>query len=288
MSSTYRRGAVLILVTATLWSTAGLLVGAVTVDAWSILFWRSAFAFGFLLVYLALTDRRPIWLSLRYLGWPGLVAAVCFAVSMICFILALSLTTVATVMVLAGCSPFMAAIAAWALMGERMSVVTLASVLLALGGVVVMVAGLDARSDLIGILLAAAMTVGFAGVIVLARRYRALSMTPAMCLAAALTALVSLIMAPTIAVTGPELGLLAVFGIGQMGIALVTFTAGARLIPAADVGLLSMLELVLAPFWTWLAYSETVDTPTLIGGAIVIAAIVLQTLWQRRTEVQTA
>ena len=79
------------------------------------------------------------------------------------------------------------------------------------------------------------------------------------------------------AIGTPWVGWLAALGIGQIGLGFVLLTFGARLIPAAQVGLITLLEVVLGPLWVWLALDETPSTLTLIGGSIVIAAIMLQT-----------
>ena len=70
---------------------------------------------------------------------------------------------------------------------------------------------------------------------------------------------------------------LALLGIGQVGLGLALLTVGARLIPAAQVGLITLLEVVLGPVWVWLALNEQPSTATLVGGVIVIIAIVIQT-----------
>jgi drug/metabolite transporter (DMT)-like permease len=83
-------------------------------------------------------------------------------------------------------------------------------------------------------------------------------------------------------VPAPDMVLLAVFGVFQMGLALIMFTTGIRLIPSADAGLISVLEAVLAPVWVWLVFREDPGTMTLIGGAVVIAAVTWAATAERR------
>jgi drug/metabolite transporter (DMT)-like permease len=78
-------------------------------------------------------------------------------------------------------------------------------------------------------------------------------------------------------ITGGDVVWLALLGIGQIGLGFVLLTVGARLIPAAQVGLITLLEVVLGPLWVWLALDERPSTLTLAGGAIVIIAIIIQT-----------
>jgi drug/metabolite transporter (DMT)-like permease len=73
-----------------------------------------------------------------------------------------------------------------------------------------------------------------------------------------------------------DLALLAGLGIGQIGLGLIFLTIGARLIPAAEVALITLLEIVLGPIWVWIALSEQPAAATLVGGAIVLAAVVIE------------
>jgi drug/metabolite transporter (DMT)-like permease len=120
------------------------------------------------------------------------------------------------------------------------------------------------------------MTLSFAIAIVITRRHRHVSMAPATCLAQLLLLLVFASFADPGEVGGRDLGLLMLLGGVQMGIGLALFTIGARLIPAAEVALITLLEVVLGPLWVWLFLSEEAGAATLVGGAIVIVAVALQ------------
>ena len=102
-----------------------------------------------------------------------------------------------------------------------------------------------------------------------------------MCLATALTCLVTLPFAE-LAVAPGDLALLALFGVGQMGLGLVMFTAGVRLIPAADAGLITVLEVILAPIWVWLAFGENPGVRAMLGGVIVLGAVIAHTLVEKQ------
>jgi drug/metabolite transporter (DMT)-like permease len=102
-------------------------------------------------------------------------------------------------------------------------------------------------------------------------------MAPATCLSQAILVVAFLPFASPGEISGDDLAWLAALGIGQIGLGFALLTVGARLIPAAQVGLITLLEVVLGPLWVWLALDERPGTLTLVGGTIVIAAIVLQT-----------
>ena len=113
--------------------------------------------------------------------------------------------------------------------------------------------------------------------IVITRWRHDVSMAPATCLSQAILVAVFLPLADPSQIGGDDVGWLAALGIGQIGLGFALFTVGARLIPAARVGLITLLEVVLGPLWVWLALDERPGTLTLVGGAIVIVAILIHT-----------
>ena len=146
---------------------------------------------------------------------------------------------------------------------------------IAVGGVGLMVGGPGAAPGL-GVALSVVMTLAFALALVITRHRRDISMAPAICLSQVLV----------LAVAGPfshpgtigihDLSLIVLLGVGQMGLGLAFLTIGARLIPAAEVALITLLEVVLGPLWVWIALSERPSTATLAGGVVVIVAVVVQ------------
>ena len=147
------------------------------------------------------------------------------------------------------------------------------AIALALFGVGIMVSDSAASGRMLGDLLSVVLAVCLATTIVIARRYPNLHMVEATCAACLFTALVAAPLASPMEVSPNDLMLLAVFGICQMGLGLVMFSAGVQLIPAAEAGLVSVLETVLAPVWVWLAVGEVPGLLALIGGSIVMIAV---------------
>ena len=273
----YRRGALLVGGAALAWSTAGLLVRWAATDPWTTLFWRAAFASVGLLAWLRVAAPGRMLPAFRGLGPIGLLLALCLAASMIAFINALALTKVASVMVFQAVSPLLAALLAWAWLHEALTRRTLFAIMAAFLGVVVMVSGDLGGGGLAGDAMGVVMAVTSALTIVLVRLDRRVSMAAATFAAMALTAAVALPMA-RIALPLGDYARLALFGIGQMAFALVLFTTGVRLMPAADAGLITLLECVLAPLWVWLAFAETPDARTIAGGAVVLAAVAMSAM----------
>jgi drug/metabolite transporter (DMT)-like permease len=114
----------------------------------------------------------------------------------------------------------------------------------------------------------------FAAATVVVRWHRAVPMPAAAALAAALAAIVALGRGAPAPVTRRDLALLALFGVGQLASGLLLFTAGARLILVAEASLLAVLESVLGPVWVWLAVGERPGVFSLIGGAVILSALV--------------
>jgi drug/metabolite transporter (DMT)-like permease len=277
----YRRGALLVAGSALAWSSAGIITRLTTTDNWTTLFWRSVFSSLFLVIYVGLRDGRAAIPQFRALGLPGLGIAVSFGASMTCFIIALKTTAVANVLIFQAAAPFVAAVLAWLWLKERISYRSALAILATVAGIVVMVSDSVEKGRVLGDILSALMGISFALMIVVARRHRDVSMTAATCLATTLTALVALPLASLTPSPG-DLGLLAVFGVGQMGIGLVMFTAGVRLLPATDAGLITVIEVILAPLWVWLAFGEDPGPRALIGGAIVLVAVIAHTIFEKR------
>ncbi len=277
----YRRGALLVGGAALAWSTAGLLVRWTATDPWTTLFWRAMFASPALLVWLRIAAPGQMLPAFRGLGSVGLLLALCLAASMTAFINALALTTVASVMVLQALSPLIAALLAWAWLGERLAQRTRFAILAAFAGVVVMVSGDLGAGGLAGDAIGLGMAAASALTIVLARLDRRVSMAAATFAGMAMTAAVALPMTRWALPPG-DYALLALFGIGQMAFALVLFTTGVRLMPAADAGVITLLECVLAPLWVWRAFAEAPEARTIAGGAVVLAAVVVAGLRGRQ------
>jgi drug/metabolite transporter (DMT)-like permease len=272
--SSHRRGQILVGLAAVAWSTAGLFQRELDLDVATQLAGRAAFAFVALLVYVRISQGPGVQNAFRSIGWPGIGVAVCMATASGCFIVALNHTTVAHVLFTQAISPLLAAVLGWIVLRERVSHRVLAAMAIALAGVALMVGG-PGGADAVGDGVALVMSLSFAIAIVITRRSSHVSMAPATCLAQLLLVVVAMPFAHPGAITGHDLVYLVALGGFQMGLGLALFTAGARLIAAAEVALITLLEVVLGPLWVWLAFTETPDRATLLGGAVVLLAVLV-------------
>jgi len=273
-----RRGALLVACAAVCWSSGGLIARLVTTSPWTTSLWRSLFASLFLVVVLWIARRRSILAQWRDGGRPVVAVAVCMALASTCFLFSLAHTSVANTLILISTGPYVAGLLGWLWLGERVAPRTWLTMGVALAGAVIMVSDSYSRGTIVGDLLALVMATSFAIATVLVRRYPETPMAPASALATTLTALVALPFSEPLE-TGPrDLALLALFGVGNYGTGFLLFMAGARSIPAAQSALVGMLETVLGPLWVWLVLNERPGAATLTGGALILAALLVNTL----------
>jgi len=271
-----RRGQICVALAAVAWSSAGVLQRQLTLDTATQVFGRAAFAAVALLALVAVVERGGVLPAFRSIGVAGIAAAVAIAISSASFIAALNHTSVARVLFLLAVAPVLAALLARVTLGEPITRRTVMAMTLALAGVALML-GAPGEGSLAGDGLAFLAALSFAVMVVITRWRRDVSMTPATCLSQAILVAAFLPLASPGAIGGADMAWLAALGIGQIGLGLGLLTIGARLIPAAQVGLITLLEVVLGPLWVWLALDERPSTLTLAGGAIVIAGIAFQT-----------
>ena len=278
-------GALLVAASAVIWSTGGLIIRlAGDVDSWTVIFWRSASATAFLLAFMALRDGRAMPGLFRAMGRAGLAVGACFACASISLVVALSLTSVAKTLLIMSAAPAFAAVLGRVFLAEPVRPATWATIAAVAVGVAIMVSDAEAEGAFLGNLFALAIAVSYAGAIVITRRHREVRMTPAVCTGTAIAMVVSAPLAAPLSAGPQDLGLLIAFGAGQLGLGLALFSAGARLIPAAQTALIGMIEPILGPLWVWAFLAEQPTLAAMAGGALVLASVTANTLRDLRHE----
>lgn len=259
------------------WSLGGILVRLVDADAWTIVFWRSLTLAVVLGAYLGVRHGRRAGETFRAMGPAGVLSGLLIAASFVCFILAITHTTVANALVIMSAAPLVSAVLGRTVLGERVRPQTVAAMLAGVAGIAVMVWGAGrpgaAPASVLGSLFALGVALSFGANIVVLRAARAVDMLPAMCLGGAFAALAALAFAAPAAVSAPDLGVLVLMGTVQLALGLFLFLRGTPHLTAGEVGLLTLLETVLAPIWVWVGVGEVPAATTLAGGAIVVAAL---------------
>ncbi|MCB1742013.1 MAG: DMT family transporter [Gammaproteobacteria bacterium] len=271
-------GRVLVLLAGVFLSFGGLLVRLVEqADAWQFLFYRSISVAVLVVIAMQLLGQRFDH-ALRSAGRDAVIAGACLSVAFAGFILAVNLTTVANTLFMLSTAPFWAAILARLLLGERVRAAAWLCMSVAMLGVIVMVEDGLGSDDLRGQLIALLAAMGFAGFSVALRRGRHVDMRPGVCLAGLFAALVAaavcLVGGAGLAVSWLDFGIAVGYGVVSLGAGLGLYTIGSRVVPAAELTLLSLSEVVLGPVWVWLLLGETPSGATLVGGALVLLAVV--------------
>ena len=270
----HRRAVFLVILSSLVLSLNGLIFRHVDeASAWQVIFYRSA-ALAVAMFCLFVVRHRRRWLpELRRAGRTALLTGPMLGVAGVCFILSLSLTTVANTLFTLSSVPLFAAVLAWLILGETVRPATWAAIGVAMAGIAVMVFDGFGSGTLAGNVLALVTAVLFAGFVVALRRGRNIDMLPAVCVAALVSAAIGGVMADGLAPPLRDILLCLAWGAGLSCFAHGIFTYASRFVPAAELTLLSLFEMVIGPFWVWLVFGETPTGLTLAGGAVVVGAI---------------
>lgn len=272
-----KTGALMVFGSAFFWSFGGAIARYLAMpDAWAVIFWRCLFASVFLLIFMLMRDGGRGTLALfRQMGWPGGLVATSFTIATTCFIVAINYTTVANVVLIQAGVPLIAALMSWIFYRERIRPFTWAAIMTVIAGVAIMMSqSLTSAISPVGDALALMIALVFAATTVLTRRHPHVRMTPAACVGGFVAALIASTQAITLAVTPAELGILYVFGVFNLGLGMVLFVSGARLIPSALAALLGTAETMLGPVWVAIFDGEIPDIRAIIGGTLILSALI--------------
>jgi len=272
-------GLLLLLAGAAADSTSGLFTRLLTTDGFTTASGRGLAAFAFLFVLLAVRDGRGTLRALAGVGVWGAVLVALNSVGMVLNILSLSLTSVANFFMIFATAPFVAALGAWLLLGERVERATLLAAIAGFIGIAVMMFAGARSGAVLGDLLALVCVFLYAAVVLVLRRCQSVDILPTITLTVLASGLLALPLADFSMVQPQDIALLAVFGALQLAIGnLLIFTAATR-IPAAQSGLLGILNAGFAPFWVFLFLQEVPPPATLLGGAIILGAAIAHLVW---------
>jgi drug/metabolite transporter (DMT)-like permease len=283
--SQHRLGIALVVAAAVAWSTAPFFTRLLPYDSWTILFWRGVFGGGLIAVIMVVLQGRAGLRSLIGMGKSGWLVTSYSTLGMIAFIPALQLTSVSNVAIIIATGPFLAAALAWIWLREVPRSRTMLASAVALCGVAIIVGNARMGSDIIGIALACFMALAIAAMTVMVRRHKDTSMVAAAAMSNFLGSVVSIPFAHGLtSVTGMDLFILAMFGFFQVALGLTLFFLGSRLLPSSQAALISTLETPLMPFWVWLAFGEVPALRVLLGGALVMGAVIADIIGDRREQ----
>ncbi len=256
------------------WSIGGVIIRSVDTDPWDIVFWRATGHVLCFPVALWWLWGRSALVDLRAVGKPALAVAFFMACTLIFHVLAMTRTTVANVLILQSMSPLLVAVLAWLFLDERLRASGWFILAIAFAGLALVIGGSLGGGDMTGDLFALVVAVCSAAHVTIIRRHRARNLAAVTLPAAILAAGVSLFFAQPLAVSLADIGLLILLGGVQMSLGLTCFILALRHLPAAEVTLIALLEPILGPIWVWLVIGEQPAATTIVGGVIVLGALV--------------
>lgn len=280
---TYATGVVLVVVAATLWSAMGLAIRQIDeAGTEAILFWRSAGMVPVLLAFVAWNSGgRPLE-RMRKVGLAGVIGGIGLVFAFAGAIFAIQSTTVANAVFLFSASPFLTAILGWVLLREPVRGATWIAIMIAGVGMFIMVREGLAAGALLGNVAALLSALGFAAFTITLRWGKMEDMMPAVILGGlfsmAAAALMLVSQGETFAVPLGDAVISMGMGAVLLACGMALYTIGSRVIPAADLTLLSMVEVLLAPIWVWLFLDETATAATFVGGGILMLAVAFNAL----------
>jgi len=283
VQSQHRAGIALVAAAAVAWSTAPFFTRLLSIDSWSILFWRGLFGGSFIALFVMLAQGRHGARSLIRLGTGGVLVACLSTLAMLAFIPALQMTSTANVAIVIAAQPFTTAALGWLWLREVPSTATMLASLVGFGGIAITVSGAVTAADYRAIGLAIFMMLAFAAMTVAIRRHKDTPMVAAAAVSNVLGAAVSIPFAHNLfEVSSRQVGTLAMFGLFQVALGLTFFSLGVRLLPSGRASLIATLETPLMPFWVWLAFAEVPSGRALGGGALVMMAVIADILGNDR------
>ena len=270
----------------TLWSIAGVVTRHLSPELQSagrfeITFWRSFFAAIFVAGYL--TWRKDLVAALHRAGSAGLISGAMWAIMFITFMLALTLTSTANTLIVLAIAPLVTALLARAVLRTAIAPRTWAAIVIAMAGIGAMFVenfSVSSAASVAGMLIAFGAPLASAvNIVLLKKRGAAVDLIPAVLIGAALSAALMLPFSFPLIAQPRDIMLLAVLGFFQLGLPCTLLVIAARHLSATEVALLALIEVVLGPLWAWLGAGEAPSTTAIAGGAMVLAALVLNELW---------
>ncbi|SFV32848.1 DMT family transporter [Hyphomicrobium facile] len=266
-------GVALVVASAICWSTAGLFVRVANLDSATLLFWSSFSACLSLLIICAVRIRRELIRQISMIGMPELLYILISTVNNTSYVIALNSTSIANVMTIYASLPFVATIAAFFLLKERVSIRFLLSGGMAMLGVAITAGAAGTANDIYGLIAAFISTSCFAVQLVLAKRYPKMDILLITALSAGVSTVLFL---PFTDFASPTRGQLlggVLYGIIPCAVGLPLVLAGGRRVKSGEAAFITMLDVVLGPIWVWLSFGERPTDYALVGGAMVLGAV---------------
>ena len=247
-------------------------------NLWQILFWRSIFFILVVSIFLTITYRKNVLKAFIKSGFPGLIGGLILSTGFCGYVFAMYNTTVANTNFIIQTQTIFLAVFGYLFLKEKVSKITLVSIILAISGIIIMVGSSLSPGQMSGNIAAFIMPISFAILILIIRKYPNVDMVPLQLIAGIVAMIIGYLFAGKILISLYDVYLGFLAGFFQLGFGFIFITIGARRTPSALVGIIMLTEAVLGPLWAWLFANEQPPLIVLIGGSIVIISVLLQFL----------
>ena len=243
---------------------------------WQILFWRSIFFSLTVLTFLIISYKKKLFTSFYESGLPGFVGGIILSIGFCGYVFAMYNTTVANTNFIISTQILFLAIFGYFFLKEKISTITLASIILAITGVFLMVGNSLSSGEMLGNIVAFSMPITFAILIMIVRKFPKVDMVPAQFVAGISCCVIGFFLSEKLMISSHDIFLGFVAGFFQVGFGFIFITIGARSTPSATVGVIMLSESVLGPMWAFIFVGERAPLFTLIGGGIILFAVLIQ------------
>ena len=245
-------------------------------NLWQILFWRSSFFIIVVTVFLIFTYKNNFFLSFKKSGLPGILGGIILSSGFCGYVFAMYNTTVANTNFIIQTQTIFLAVFGYFFLKEKISKITLASIVLAISGIILMVGSDLSSGQMSGNIAAFVMPISFAILIIIIRKYPSIDMVPLQLYAGVVAMVIGYVFAGKIIMSPHDIFLGFLAGFFQLGFGFILITIGARKTPSATVGIIMLIEAILGPLWAWIIINEQPTLIVFLGGSIVLFAVFLQ------------
>ena len=252
---------------------------------WQILFLRSFFFLLALIAFLFVTYKKNTFNIIKESGLPGLLGGFVLSFSFVAFVVAMSNTTVANVVFIISTQTMFLAIFGYFYLKEKVSLIGLISIFLAMSGIIIMVGDSISGGSLFGNVVALAIPINFAILVMIIRKNTKVDMVPAIFYSGIFSLIYGFFLAESFEFTKHDLWMGFLLGVPQLAVSFICITIGSRTVESATVGLLMLMETLCAPLWVWLFLNEIPPISVFIGGAVIISAIILKSFDKKHSKI---
>ena len=245
---------------------------------WQILLLRSLFFMIALMLFLLATYKKNTIKIIKNAGFPAVLGGLVMSLSFIAFVVSMSITTVANVVFIISTQTMFLAIFGYFYLKEKISLISFFSILLAMGGITIMVGDSISTGSFLGNIVALAIPINFSILVMIIRKNKNLDMVPAIFYSGIFSIIYGLFLSESFVFTSHDILMGFFLGVPQLAFGFICITIGSRTTPSTTIGLLMLTETLFAPIWVWIFLNEIPPLSVLIGGCVIITAIIIKSL----------